>query len=77
MYSIERDRNSQETPVSMISSIWKPKYRLYGVFRAVHSGGAEGAAAPARKTEFFFNVVFEFAELFLVAILVQNHKKID
>ena len=37
--------------------------------RAVHSEGAEGAAAPAK--------VFEFAELFLVAILVRNHKKID
>ena len=57
--------------------------------RAVHSGGggggggggegeAEGAAAPAGKTEFFFsNIVFEFAELFLVAILDRDHKKID
>ena len=26
---------------------------------------------------FFFNIVFEFDELFLVAILVRNHKKID
>ena len=36
------------------------------------------AALPARKTEFCFsNIVFEIAELFLVAILVRNHKKID
>ena len=33
--------------------------------RAVHRGGAEGAATPARKTQFFSNIVFEFAELFL------------
>ena len=57
--------------------------KLLDILRAVHSGGgggggAEGAAAPARKTQFFFsNMVFEFAELFLVAILVKNHKKID
>ena len=38
---------------------------------------AEGAAAPSRKTFFFPNMVFEFAELFLVAILVRNHKKIN
>ena len=33
-----------------------------------------GAVAPARKTKCFFfsNKVFDFAELFLVAILVQN-----
>ena len=37
--------------------------------------GAEGTAAPARKTHFFSHVVF--AELFLVAILVRNHKKMD
>ena len=29
-------------------------------------GRAEGAAAPARKSKFFSNIVFEFAELFLV-----------
>ena len=43
-------------------------------------GGAEEAAAPARKILFFFffpKIVFEFAELFLVTILVRNHKKID
>ena len=42
--------------------------------RAVHSAGAEGATAPARKTErfFFSNIVFDFAGLFLVAILVRN-----
>ena len=33
-------------------------------------GGGSGAAAPARKTKFLFsNIVSEFAELFLVAIL--------
>ena len=26
---------------------------------------------------FFSNIVFEFAEIFLVVILVRNHKKID
>ena len=37
--------------------------------RAVHSGGAEGAVAPARKTKCFFsNIVSDFAGLFLVAI---------
>ena len=42
-------------------------------------GGATGAAAPARKLNFFSNILFELAELFkfLVAILVRNHKKID
>ena len=38
--------------------------------RAVHRG------APGRKTQ-IFNVVFEFAELFLVAMLFRNHKKIN
>ena len=44
------------------------------IFRAAHSGGEGG-----RKTEFLFltKYVIEFAELFLVAILVRNHKKID
>ena len=46
--------------------------------RALHdSGGGGGGGWVQRKTEFFSNIVFEFAELFLVAILVQNHKKID
>ena len=33
---------------------------------------------PTEKLRCFFicNIVFEFAELFLVAILVRNHKKI-
>ena len=29
------------------------------------------------ENSIFSNIVFDFAELFLVAILVQNHKKID
>ena len=40
----------------------------------VGGGGAVGeAVAPARKTIcFFFNIVLDFARLFLEAILVQN-----
>ena len=46
--------------------------------RAVHSGGAEGAVAPARKTKCFFsNIVSDFAGLFLVAILVRNLTKTE
>ena len=44
---------------------------------AGEGGGVGGAAAPARKTQLFSNIVFDFAELFPVAILVRNHKKID
>ena len=47
-----------------------------GLIRAVHSGGAKGAVAPARKTKCFFsNIVSDFAGLFLVAILVRNLTK--
>ena len=47
-------------------------------FRAVHSGGAKGAVAPARKTKCFFsNIVSDFAGLFLVAILVRNLTKTE
>ena len=51
----------------------------YGsVYRAVHSGGAKGAVAPARKTKCFFsNIVSDFAGLFLVAILVRNLTKTE
>ena len=58
-------------------------YEQYPLFdldgRAVHSGGAGGAVAPVRKTKWFFfsNIVFEFAGLFFVAILVRNLKKTD
>ena len=46
--------------------------------RAVHSGGAKGAVAPARKTKCFFsNIVSDFAGLFLVAILVRNLTKTE
>ena len=43
------------------------------------SGGGEqgGSCPPPGKLNFFSNIVFEFAELFLAATLVQNHKKID
>ena len=48
------------------------------IFRAVHSGGAKGAVAPARKTKCFFsNIVSDFAGLFLVAILVRNLTKTE
>ena len=50
--------------------------------RAVHSGGGGGGGQrgqlpPPGKLIFFSNMVFELAELFLRAILVRNHKKID
>ena len=35
-----------------------------------------GQLPPPGKLNFFPNIEFGFAELFLVAILVQNHKKI-
>ena len=48
------------------------------ICRAVHSGGAKGAVAPARKTKCFFsNIVSDFAGLFLVAILVRNLTKTE
>ena len=48
------------------------------ITRAVHSGGAKGAVAPARKTKCFFsNIVSDFAGLFLVAILVRNLTKTE
>ena len=50
----------------------------FTVLRAVHSGGAKGAVAPARKTKCFFsNIVSDFAGLFLVAILVRNLTKTE
>ena len=62
--------------------LWKDKFTVWFskrcVFRAVHSGGAEGAVAPARKTKCFFsNIVSDFAGLFLVAILVRNLTKTE
>ena len=40
--------------------------------------GEEGGQLPPPAKPFFFsNIVFEFAVLFLVAILVRNHKEID
>ena len=51
---------------------------ILGLCRAVHSGGAKGAVAPARKTKCFFsNIVSDFAGLFLVAILVRNLTKTE
>ena len=49
-------------------------------FRAVHSGGGggqRGQLPPPEKLNFFSNIVFKVAELFLVSILVRNHKKIN
>ena len=40
-------------------------------------GGGGGQLSPPGKLNFFLNIAFEFAELFLVAILIRNHKKID
>ena len=50
--------------------------------RAVQSGGEGGGGQmgqlpPPGKLIYFSNIVFEIAELFLVAILVRNQKKID
>ena len=60
------------TPAGMLQGL------LRGVIRAVHSGGAKGAVAPARKTKCFFsNIVSDFAGLFLVAILVRNLTKTE
>ena len=39
--------------------------------------GRGGSCSRQENSIFFSNTVFEFAELFLVAILVRNHKKID
>ena len=49
------------------------------LYRAVHSGGAGGAVAlPGKLNVFFFsNIVFDFAGIFLGAILVRNLKKTD
>ena len=43
----------------------------------VGGGGQRGHLPPPGKFNFFSNIVFEFAELFLVAILLRNHNKID
>ena len=61
-------------------SLGKIKFGVFPkcVSRAVHSGGAKGAVAPARKTKCFFsNIVSDFAGLFLVAILVRNLTKTE
>ena len=58
--------------------IFHPRIKLNYNSRAVHSGGAKGAVAPARKTKCFFsNIVSDFAGLFLVAILVRNLTKTE
>ena len=46
-------------------------------FHPEEERGQRGQLSPPGKLNFFSDVKFEFAELFLVAILVQNHKKID
>ena len=48
------------------------RFRLVIGIRAVHSAGAGWAVAPTRKTNFFSDTEFDFAGLFLVAILVRN-----
>ena len=62
----------------LLNFVSERKY-FYSLFtRAVHSGGAKGAVAPARKTKCFFsNIVSDFAGLFLVAILVRNLTKTE
>ena len=48
------------------------------VCRAVHSGGKGWQLPPRGKRNVFFsNVVFDFAGIFLIAILVRNFKKTD
>ena len=66
-------------PDSGIREIFLVRFpRNINVCRAVHSGGAKGAVAPARKTKCFFsNIVSDFAGLFLVAILVRNLTKTE
>ena len=54
-----------------------PESKETYLHRAVHSGGGEagGTVAPTRKTKcfcIFSNIVFDFAGLFLVAMLVRN-----
>jgi len=44
----------------------------HGVSGPYIAGGRGGAVAPARKTIFFSNIVFDFVGLFLVDILVRN-----
>ena len=53
--------------------------KLYKLQRNILSNKCHmTASAPARKTQFLFSfMVFEFVKLFLVALLVRNHKKID
>ena len=61
-----------------IASVVLQSSQLSTSVRAVHSGGAKGAVAPARKTKCFFsNIVSDFAGLFLVAILVRNLTKTE
>ena len=62
--------------VYAVISVYNDMQQL--IYRAVHSGGAKGAVAPARKTKCFFsNIVSDFAGLFLVAILVRNLTKTE
>ena len=48
--------------------------RLTGPYIAA---GQRGQLPPPGKLFFFSDIVFEFAETFLAAILVRNHKEID
>ena len=51
---------------------------LPGPYIAEGGVGGRWGSGPRQENSFIFsNIVFEIAELFLVAILVRNHKKID
>ena len=52
-------------------------HTLAGSYIAGGRGGRGGSYPRQENSIFFSNVVFEFAELFLVAILVRNYKQID
>ena len=58
-------------PLKSVTAEFSP---LSSSYRAVLGKGAGGAVASARKTKclFFFFLVFDFAGLFLAAILVLN-----
>ena len=75
MYEVEWDDRSRAS--DSMKPAFSPTEQEYNI-RAVHSGGAKGAVAPARKTKCFFsNIVSDFAGLFLVAILVRNLTKTE
>ena len=61
---------------ALIGKLWPEKDPVTPA--GPYIAGAGGAVAPTRKTKCFFsNMVFDFAGIFLVAILVRNLKKTD